>query len=109
MKFSKTVLKNLFSKPATCAYPAVPCEFKERTRGHVHIDIDACTLCGLCSKKCPTGAITVDRAGKTWSINRFDCIQCSACADSCPKKCLRLANEYTAPDATKNKDVYEHA
>lgn len=53
MDFTRTALKNLFSKPATRQYPQVPREYPARSRGHVEIDMEACILCGLCSRKCP--------------------------------------------------------
>ena len=109
LKFSKTVMKNLFSKPVTKLYPNVPCDFQKRTRGHVRINIDDCIFCGMCGRKCPTGAINVDRNEKKWTINRFDCIQCSSCVDGCPKKCLTMGNEYTSPDIKKTKDVFSNA
>ena len=90
MRFTRTALKNLFSPPVTRPYPEQPREYPERTRGHVEIDIDTCILCGLCSRKCPTGAITVNRAEKTWKIERFGCIQCGCCVETCPKKCLTM-------------------
>lgn len=104
--FVKTELKNLFSKPATRLYPQQPRQYAERTRGHIENDMDVCILCGLCSKKCPTGAIAVDRTGKTWSINRFSCIQCGYCVESCPKKCLSMKQTYTQPDAEKKTDTF---
>ena len=76
MDFTRTALKNLFSKPATRQYPQVPREYPARSRGHVEIDMDACILCGLCSRKCPSGAITVDRAAGTWSIDPAGCLWC---------------------------------
>jgi formate hydrogenlyase subunit 6/NADH:ubiquinone oxidoreductase subunit I len=103
--FAKTEFKNLFSKPATRMYPQQPREYSARTRGHIENDMDVCILCGLCSRKCPTGAIKVDRTGKTWSISRFSCIQCGYCAESCPKKCLSMEQSYTQPDGEKTIDV----
>ncbi len=107
MPFTKTVLKNLFSKPVTRMYPQQPREYPQRTRGHIGIDIDACVLCGLCSKKCPADAITVDRAARTWSIQRFGCIQCGYCVESCPKKCLSMLQSYTPPAGEKHTDTFE--
>lgn len=104
--FSKTVLKNLFSKPVTTAYPLKPREYPDRTRGHVQIDIDQCILCGLCSRKCPADAIKVDRAGGTWSIYRFGCIQCASCVESCPKKCLSMGQAYTDPGPEKHWEIH---
>lgn len=50
MNFSKTVFKNLFSKPATRAYPVQQRVYPQRTRGHIQVDMAACVLCGLCAK-----------------------------------------------------------
>ncbi len=106
MNFTKTVMKNLFSKPATRNYPAQPKAFFERTRGHVEIRIQDCIFCGLCSRKCPTGAITVERGEKSWSIERFGCIQCGYCVESCPKKCLSMLPPYPTPAAQKPTETY---
>lgn len=99
--FTKTVLKNLFTKPATTSYPAKPRVYPERTRGHVEINIDDCILCGMCMRSCPPGAIDVKRNGNTWTINRFDCIQCGYCVEKCPKKCLQIVPGYQEPDSKK--------
>ena len=104
MTFAGTVLKNLFSEPATTQYPFVPKEYPERTRGHIEINKDACILCGMCMRSCPPGAIKVDRAGGKWTINRFDCIQCGYCTEKCPKKCLTLIPGYQEPGQEKFVD-----
>lgn len=101
INFNKTVIKNLFSKPATRKYPFEPKVYPERTRGHVVNDMDVCVLCGLCSIKCPTRAITVDKAAKTWNIRPMSCIQCRSCVDNCPKKCLSMDTQYTEPGSEK--------
>ena len=51
---------------------------------------DSCVYCTLCAKKCPVGAITVDRENKTWSIDRSACIKCGQCINNCPKKALSM-------------------
>lgn len=107
MKFTGTVLKNLFSKPATSGYPFTPAEYPERTRGHIEIDMDACVLCGLCSKNCPPRTIKVDRAAGTWSINRFDCIQCGFCTTICAKKALKIVPGYQEPGDTKLTETFK--
>jgi len=107
MNFTGTVLKNLFSKPATRLYPFEPREYTERTRGRVEIDIDSCIFCGMCQRKCPTGAITVNKNDKTWKIERFNCVQCACCVKNCPKKCLFMAKEYTEPGADKLEDTFQ--
>lgn len=106
MDFTKFALKNLFSKPATKNYPAVPRDYPERSRGHIEIQIDDCIMCGMCQRKCPSGAITVDRAAKTWTIERMGCVQCANCVEGCPKKCLSIVPGYTAPSGKKVIDSY---
>ena len=50
---------------------------------------DACINCGVCAGECPVGAITVDRAEKSWSIDHETCIKCGACITGCPTGCLK--------------------
>lgn len=106
MDFTGFALKNLFSKPATKNYPAEPAVYPERSRGHIEIDIDACVMCGMCQRKCPSGTITVDRATRTWSIERMGCVQCENCVSGCPKKCLSIKPGYTEPSTVKTVDSY---
>lgn len=106
MKFTRLALRNLFSKPATRQYPQVPREYPAATRGRVEISIENCIFCSLCARRCPTGAIAVDRQNKEWKIERFGCIACRACVDNCPKKCLRMENHYTSPSTKKYTDTY---
>lgn len=106
MNFTKTVLGNLFSKPVTRGYPFEPRQYQERTRGQIGIDIEDCIFCGMCQRKCPTSAIAVDKARKSWTIERFGCIQCGNCVIKCPKKCLHMLNDYTTPAAKKYEDSY---
>jgi ech hydrogenase subunit F len=93
----KTIMSSLFKKSATLPYPKEPKKIFPATRGHVEVDMEQCILCGMCQRKCPTGAITVDRTAKTWTIAAYDCCQCKSCVDNCPKKCLRMENTATAP------------
>ena len=95
--FWKTITKSLFSKPACKMYPAEPAVFFERTRGRIEIEPSKCIVCTLCAKKCPTGAIVVDKGENFWQIDRFRCILCSACAESCKPGSLTMVNQYTGP------------
>jgi len=106
ISFTRTILHNLFTKPVTRPYPQVPKTYMARTRGQIGIDIDACIFCGICMRKCPTGAITVAKDTKTWTINPFGCIQCGACTEFCPKKCLSMLQTYVAPNAVKTAEQF---
>lgn len=103
---TKTLMKNLFHGPYTVLYPLKEKERYERTRGKIEIDIDSCIFCSMCQKRCPTGAINVNKAGSSWSIERFSCIQCGCCNEVCPKKCLRMENKYTTPAHKKVRDEF---
>jgi ech hydrogenase subunit F len=106
---TKTVLKSLFRKPVTVKYPFGPATHKEKTRGHIEIDIKACIFCGMCQRKCPTGALAVRREQKEWEIDRMRCISCNACVEICPKKCLCMRNTYSPPATQKQKETFRHA
>ncbi len=43
---------------------------------------DKCKGCGLCAKKCPTGAISGERK-HVYIIDQDKCIRCGVCADIC--------------------------
>lgn len=92
------VFKNLGSKPATRMYPFTKREPYKDSRGQVSgIDIDACIFCGICSRKCPSDAIKVSKADKSWEIDNFKCIICGVCAEVCPKKCINMGEQYKGP------------
>lgn len=109
LKFTPIALKNLFSKPATRAYPDQPARQAKGTRGAVQVNIDDCIFCGMCNRCCPADAITVDRAAKSWTIHRMSCVQCGYCVQSCPKKCLTMEPSYSAPAAEKRVDLFTKA
>lgn len=107
LSMSKTLFKNLVHGPYTVLYPLQKKDSYERTRGKVAIEIDDCIFCGMCERRCPTGAIKVDKANTSWSIERLQCIQCNYCGEVCPKKCLVMDNQYTSPSHGKVKDEFK--
>ncbi len=105
-KFGTIALKNLFSKPATRAYPDVPARQTPRTRGAVQVKIEDCIFCGLCNRRCPADAISVDRQTKSWTIRRMSCVQCGNCVQNCPKRCLTMEPAYPTPGADKRNECF---
>ena len=105
---SRTIMRNLFTGPATRRYPTHVKEphRTERSRGRIEIDIEACIFCSACSKRCPTDAIIVLKADKEWNIDRLRCCTCNACVEVCPVKCLRMDNRYSPVTTTRDKDVF---
>ncbi|MEN6316665.1 MAG: 4Fe-4S binding protein [Clostridiaceae bacterium] len=95
------VMKNLVSKPATRMYPVYRRDSFNDTRGCIGINIDSCIFCGLCSRKCPSDAIKVNKNEKTWEMDPFKCVICGACADACPKKSIYLKPQHLSPAYAK--------
>lgn len=93
----KIIFGNLFKKAPTRKYPLDKREDFSGTRGHISNEIELCIYCGICQKKCPAGAIIVDRAEKSWSINPLRCVTCNYCVEVCPRKCLHMEQKYSAP------------
>ena len=54
------------------------------------LDEEKCIYCTICAKKCPEGALEVDRKEKIWKLDEEKCIECGICAGACPKKALDL-------------------
>ena len=80
------------AKPAGAAKaePAAPAAEapKPREDGKPVQDPAKCVYCTICAKKCPAGALSVDRAAKTWTLDEDACVACGTCAGVCPKKAI---------------------
>lgn len=100
------IIRNAFSKPATRVYPHEKRTPFVGTRGKVGINIENCIFCSICARKCPSDAITVDRAGKSWEIDPFKCVICGVCEEVCPKKAIAMDENYK--NAAYCKDKTKH-
>jgi len=88
-KLATVALKSAFKTPATRVKPREPFA---ATRGQIVYNVDTCTFCTLCMRKCPPGAITVDRVARTFEIDYLRCIVCNACVGVCNPKSLTMSN-----------------
>jgi ferredoxin len=60
----------------------------ETTLGIVAIDAGACTMCTMCVKRCPTGALDAGYSAEgqlTISFDPVDCTACDQCVSVCPE------------------------
>ncbi len=106
---AKTVTMNLIKGPATLMYPKKQREYTTITRGKIENDINKCIFCGMCGKRCPTYAITVDKENKDWQIDRLKCCICNHCVEVCPKKCLSTHNHYSRSVTERQSGIHiEH-
>ncbi|HBQ85699.1 MAG TPA: hypothetical protein DD811_04345 [Syntrophomonas sp.] len=104
-----TIMKNLFSRPETRLYPAEVRELYPHTRGHIEFEEEKCVFCTMCAKRCPSGAITVDRDNKTWTLEPFRCIVCETCIEGCPREAIKLIEQWRTPACAKPTEVYRSA
>ena len=98
--FIKEAVSQLFSNPSTELYPKEKKESVEGYRGRITYDASACIGCGMCIKACSPTAITKTVEKKeggddiTFTFDLLSCTFCQMCADFCPKKCIKLTNDY---------------
>ena len=71
---------------------------EEKGASMPNCDLDTCVFCGLCAKNCPQGALSVDRASKSWKLDETLCVSCGLCVEKCPKKCLEMGADQTKKD-----------
>lgn len=101
------IIKNLSEKPSTRMYPFEKRKVFENSRGHISgIDINKCIFCGICSRKCPSDAIVVDKNSKRWEIDNYKCIICGLCVEACPKKCINMDSEYKTSSYSKAMEKF---
>ncbi len=61
-----------------------------------HVEVEACTGCGKCSKICPVDAIKMitiksgERECRAAQIDYDICLGCGVCVRNCPKRCISL-------------------
>ncbi len=56
----------------------------------VLVDDVSCTMCGACSRACPTGAIAYGAKDGTLSFDHLDCVNCGLCVPACPEGAVNL-------------------
>ncbi|MBN1128588.1 MAG: 4Fe-4S binding protein [Chitinispirillaceae bacterium] len=70
------------------------------------IDREKCTGCGICAKRCPSGAIIMD-GGKA-EIHMQKCIHCGTCHSVCPQEAVRHDSEKIPADVAANIEMTEN-
>jgi ech hydrogenase subunit F len=101
-----TIIKNLFSRPATRRYP-----FKDIRepfpgyRGRIYWDVSKCDLCGDCARVCPAEAIEVSPGNSQITYDPFKCIYCGTCVQTCLPMAISQDKYYTKPAAAKGVET----
>jgi len=62
-----------------------------RSIGPPVVDKKRCTLCGVCEKSCPYGAIHIDKEDRIVEIDEEKCFQCGLCVTRCKLRVMSMA------------------
>ncbi len=75
-----------FRESVTLSFPGAGC---------LEVDKDLCTLCGVCSRACPTNALaTLEGEMVKLVLNVRECIGCKECEIACPEKAVKVKWAY---------------
>jgi dihydroorotate dehydrogenase subfamily 1 len=56
-----------------------------------HVNMERCTLCGICEKSCPYGAIHQDKDAKRLEIDEEKCFHCGLCLTRCKLRAMTMS------------------
>jgi formate hydrogenlyase subunit 6/NADH:ubiquinone oxidoreductase subunit I len=102
----RLALKWALTQPPTTRYPFEPRRLIDQSRGQLVFTKDNCVYCTVCAKKCPAGALSVNRALKQFTLDRLGCICCGYCVELCPKDSLAFSPAHAPPALAKNLETY---
>jgi formate hydrogenlyase subunit 6/NADH:ubiquinone oxidoreductase subunit I len=105
-QMSRLALKWALTRPPTTRYPFEPRRAIAGSRGQLVFTRGNCVYCTACARKCPTGALKVDRARKKFALERLRCISCGYCVEICPKDSLALSTGHGSPATTRESESY---
>jgi len=75
-----------------------------RERNYFYITDDCCS-CGICSKVCTSGKISIKNGRPLWERSR-DCYMCYACLNFCPSGAIQIHNKYYMKSYTAQNKRY---
>ncbi|MEA3370318.1 MAG: 4Fe-4S binding protein [Campylobacterota bacterium] len=62
------------------------------------MDEEACTVCQMCYRVCPTGALTSDIKNSKIDFDPFLCVKCHICHDVCESDAITLSSSYNVKE-----------
>lgn len=65
--------------------------------GQVSVAVDGCTLCGACTKSCPTAALLIQGEATSPALTLDDgrCVACGHCVEVCPERVVSVERRIT--------------
>jgi formate hydrogenlyase subunit 6/NADH:ubiquinone oxidoreductase subunit I len=67
------------------------------------IDLERCTMCGVCAERCPASAVAMTTKGPVIARERA-CTYCGTCEVVCPADAILLQYEIVLPERTEPTD-----
>lgn len=124
----KTLLSQLFSRPATNRFPAKympksvtgylaqvaegknsihpPIPVPPKFRGKIAYDREKCIGCQLCIRVCPAKVIQLKPEEKKIRMHVARCTFCAQCVDACPVGALDVSPDFLIADTDRlSKDL----
>jgi formate hydrogenlyase subunit 6/NADH:ubiquinone oxidoreductase subunit I len=80
-----------------------PLLFK-RSKGFISVNTYKCSLCSICAKECPSGAISIDYNNLALKVDYAKCMSCGSCTRMCPEEAIMFSKEFEG--AAKKDDVF---
>ena len=97
------VIKKIIKYPRlTQNYPRKPLN-SSLFIGKPEIDLDKCTRCGECVKRCPSRAIVLGEKENDIGINYDECIFCTLCEEICPVGAAKMTAKFELAEKDRNK------
>jgi formate hydrogenlyase subunit 6/NADH:ubiquinone oxidoreductase subunit I len=88
--------------PKEVSKPLLP----KRTKGFVSVDTYKCTLCGVCSRCCPSQSIKLDKNNLAIKVNYARCMSCGHCVKACPEFAMVFSKEFEGAANQENVFIY---
>jgi ferredoxin len=74
-----------------------------KTSGRVELDVAKCSACGLCTRECSSGAISMTGSQSVSLVFRQGlCDACGRCVEICPEQCLKVSR--IVPDLSRGPE-----
>lgn len=87
----KSDLGELFYRHGYKQMPFLTGAYRLSPYGSIQIDEERCSGCTLCYQVCPRGVYEMDYSQhKAKIIQAGDCVNCGACVQQCPERCLTI-------------------
>jgi len=96
------IIKKIIKYPrVTQNYPKYPLKSIPFI-GKPEIDLEKCTRCGECVKRCPSYAIVLDKEANDIGINYDECVFCSLCEEVCPVGAAQMTTQFELAQKDRN-------